>query len=260
MSHEPARASEVRARTVRVGTVDVADVTAAELIQVISSAVDEGRGLRILYANAHAIRLAADDPTFHRHLAHADLLCCDGRGVKLAARLLGSPLRAGLTPPEWIGALIEHLGMRARLYLVGDEPAVVTDAADVLQREHPACTVVGKHHGFFPMSGADNERLLEDITLAAPTVILVGMGMPRQERWAHLVAERVPTAVVIAVGALFRRLTGIEPRPPRWIRAAGFEWLVRLVRHPVRMFDRYVIGLPKFGLIVAHEWYRSHRR
>ena len=247
-------------RTVRIGSVKVTDTTAPELIELIAAAMHAGYGLRLCYANAHAVRLAAEDPAFARDLARADVTFCDGVGVKLAARILGAPLRASLTPPQWIGPLIERLGSRARLYLVGDEADVVAAAADRLRQQYPDCAVIGAHHGFFRTPGPEHQQLLAEIARAGPSIVLVGMGMPRQERWANLVADQAPQAVVIAVGALFRRLIGLESRPPRWISASGFEWLVRLSRHPVAMFDRYVIGLPRFGLIVAHDWYSRRRR
>ena len=246
-------------RSVRIGPVVVDDVTRAQLLDFLHNTVKARRSLRVFYANAHAVRLAAADPSFARELAHADVVFCDGAGVQLASHFLNTPLRARNTPPAWIDALISGLGSDARIYLVGDEAPVVKAAADVLRNRHLQCEVVGAQTGFFKYPGPEHDRIVADIRETAPTLVLVGMGMPRQEQWINRVAPNINSACLVAVGALFRRLSGHDRRPPRWIQSAGLEWLYRLMRDPVRLFDRYVIGLPKFALVIARQRRRDIR-
>ena len=241
-------------RSVQIGPLEVDDLSQSELLDVITRSVALQRGLKFFYANAHAVRLAAEDETVRDEIAQGDIVFCDGRGIRLASRFLGTPLRASMTPPDWIDDLFARLVERARVYLVGDEPAIVVGAADELRRRHPGCKIVGAQHGYFPFPGPEHDRILAQIRAGAPTLVFVGMGMPRQEQWINLVAPHLTSASFIAVGALFRRLSGHDPRPPHWMQNSGLEWLYRLIREPVRLFDRYVIGLPKFGSIIL--WQR----
>src|SRR5690242_16291967 len=149
-------------RSARIGPVDVADVTLAELLDFLVETVRSRRSLRVFYANAHAIQIAASDPNLALELARADLVFCDGAGVQLASYLLDTPLRARNTHPEWIDALIARLGSDARIYLVGDETSVVTAAADALRNRHVGCEIVGVHNGFFGYPGPEHERIVAD--------------------------------------------------------------------------------------------------
>jgi len=249
-----------RFQRVQIGSIMVHDVTVPEILALVREAVRHRRRLTLCYANAHAIRLAATDSQFARDLAAADVVFCDGYGVQLASRLLGQPLRARMTPPAWLEELVQALEPEhARFFLVGDEPRTVSRAAEGLEAHYPPAKAVGVHHGFFPLQGQENENLLKAINAADATVLLVGMGMPRQERWLTSNAARLDAPVILAVGALFTRLAGIEPRPHPWIANHGLEWLTRLVRHPVVMFDRYVMGIPRFAGILVQQWWRARR-
>ena len=241
-------------RSVRIGPLQVDDLSQSDLLDVITRSVALRRGLKLFYANAHAVRLSAEDGAIRSEIAQGDVVFCDGLGVQLASRFLGTPLRASMTPPVWIDELFARLGESARVYLIGDEPNIVAAAADELRRRHLRCKIVGTQHGFFAFPGPEHDRILTEIRACEPTLVLVGMGMPRQERWINLVAPHLTSVSLIAVGALFRRLSGHDPRPPHWMQNVGLEWLYRLIREPGRLFDRYVIGLPKFGSIIV--WQR----
>jgi N-acetylglucosaminyldiphosphoundecaprenol N-acetyl-beta-D-mannosaminyltransferase len=164
-----------------------------------------------------------------------------------------------MTPPAWFDQLVKALGTNARLFLIGDEPDMVARAAATMEALYAPAKVLGVHHGFFSFGGQEEEALVRTINAASPAVLLVGMGMPRQERWLAANAARLNTPVVMAVGALFRRLAGIEPRPPSWVADHGLEWLTRLARHPAALFDRYVIGIPLFAGILARQWWHARR-
>jgi exopolysaccharide biosynthesis WecB/TagA/CpsF family protein len=238
---------------VRIGPLTVDDVTIPDILGIVRTTLEDGRQIKLFYANAHAVRLASEDAQFATDLNTADLIVCDSYGIQLAARFLGHSLHPPLTPPTWIGALVQSLSPScASLYLLGDEPAVVSAAARALESSYPSAKVVGYHHGFFAADAGD-EEILAEINIAMPTVVLVGMGMPRQERWIARYAYRLKPPILIAVGALFRRLAGVEARPPTWIAKSGLEWLVRLLRHPIKLFDRYVIGLPRFALVIGRQ-------
>ena len=184
---------------------------------------------------------------------------CDGFGVKLAARLTGQRLPDRMTPPDWIDALLERFASEGiSVFLVGDEPGVAEACADAIRRNHPGVEVAGTHHGFFEVGSNEDLGLVRSINESSPAVVLVGMGMPRQERWIDQNLDKLDVSLCLPVGALFRWYAGVERRAPSWITSNGLEWLGRLVAHPVRHFRRYVVGLPLFLERVIF-WARSER-
>lgn len=197
--------------------------------------------------NVHACNLACSDPEFLEILNASDVVFCDGFGVKLGARLLGKKLGERMTPPDWIDELFTLCVQRRYcIYFIGDTHEVVQLFYQTVKNKYPNLRIVGTHDGFFAPGGDQEIRTLNDINRQRPDIILTGMGMPRQEKWAWSAKKRLGKGVIIATGALFRWYTGVEKRAPDWMSQNGLEWLARLATSPRKHFKRYVIGLPLF--------------
>lgn len=218
-----------------------------ELLRTISAWAREGRTRRVMYVNAHVVNQSRRTPGLGEALRRADLVYCDGYGVRLAARVLDLPVPHRMTGADWIwglAALCEHSGQP--LYLLGSEPPIAREAAARLRRWYPSLDVAGAHHGFFELDSRHNERVIEHITAHRPSIVLVGMGTPKQELWVDRYADQLGGAVVWTVGALFDYVSGHIPRAPRWLADNGLEWIFRLAIEPQRMWRRYLIGNPVF--------------
>ncbi len=225
--------------------VDVIDQP--QLLAEIDRLAAAQRPALVNNVNVNACNIACDDPEFRKILNASEVVFCDGFGVKLGARLLGKTLGQRMTPPDWIDELFK-LCIRRRycLYFLGDTDAVMALFVRTVKEKYPALRVVGQHDGFFALGGDQDIRFTNEIQRLGADIILTGMGMPRQEKWAWQAKQRLGKGVVIATGALFRWHTGYELRAPRWMTQHGLEWLVRLILSPRKHFKRYVIGLPLF--------------
>ncbi len=238
-----------------IAGVHVHPVRLSEVLERVVKAVETRQRMSVMYANAHAILLAQQDDDFKTAINQADLVFCDGNGVRLASWLLGRPLPARFTPPDWIDALARLcLRKEYRLFLLGAEPDGIGEAARNLRVRFPSLQIT-THHGYFEPYGTENEAVLEQINEASPDVLLVGMGMPRQELWILENLPRHSTPVVIAVGALFDYLAGRVKRGPRYLTDHGLEWLCRLWFEPRRLWRRYLLGNPLFLGLILREWW-----
>jgi N-acetylglucosaminyldiphosphoundecaprenol N-acetyl-beta-D-mannosaminyltransferase len=218
-----------------------------DLLSTVSRWADEGRTRRVMYVNAHVVNQSRVTGGLRSALARADLVYCDGYGVRLAARALHSQVPYRMTGADWIWTLAARCAVAGHsLYLLGSEPPIAREAADRLRRWYPDLRVDGAHHGFFGLDSPHNERVLEDIREHAPQIVLVGMGSPKQELWVDRYADQLGGAVVWTVGALFDYVSGHIPRAPRWLADNGLEWIFRLAIEPRRMWRRYLIGNPVF--------------
>ncbi|MDE8346347.1 MAG: WecB/TagA/CpsF family glycosyltransferase, partial [Acidocella sp.] len=155
------------------------------------------------------------------------------------------------TPPEWIGAVLEALGETCSIFWLGGEPDVVVRAARNYE-DRFAIRTAGVQHGYFDIvpESVESRDLVRRINLLRPNIILVNMGMPRQEQWLIDNWERLDTGVFITAGALVDHAAGRVRRPPRWVANLGIEWLVRFFKEPRRLWRRYLLGLPVFGVYV----------
>jgi N-acetylglucosaminyldiphosphoundecaprenol N-acetyl-beta-D-mannosaminyltransferase len=232
----------------------------AEMLRTITDWAGEGQTRRVMYVNAHVVNQSRELPELARALRSADLVYCDGYGVRLAARTLDMPVPHRMTGADWVwgvASLCEAQGKS--LYLLGADPLLARAAADRLRRWYPRLRIVGSHHGYAKLGSPQNERVLEDIDATRPDIVLVGMGTPKQELWVDRYAEEISADVLWTVGALFDYIAGRVPRAPRWLADNGLEWIFRLAIEPHRMWRRYLLGNPAFLWMVAEEA-RARRR
>ncbi|HTJ90103.1 MAG TPA: WecB/TagA/CpsF family glycosyltransferase [Acidocella sp.] len=227
------------------------------IAQRVIAAVRLRQKLLVVNANAHLVVLSQRSPWIRALFLKADIAFCDGAGVQLALRLLRGRWAHRTTPPEWIGAVLSALRSDASIFWIGGHPDVVAKAASRYEALYGVRTA-GIQHGYFDMSAQSSEAasLLQRINQAAPSILLVNMGMPRQERWVLENWDELRTGVVITAGALVDHAAGRVRRPPRWVANLGLEWLVRLVIEPRRLWRRYLLGLPVFGFYVLR--YAAH--
>ena len=224
---------------------------------VVRSARDSHR-CTVFYANIHVLNTAYGDPDLRRILNQADIVYCDGAGVRLGARLLGHRLPERMTGADWIEPLCAVCAEKGvSLYFLGARSGVAAEAAARLQARHPGLRIVGAHHGYLA-DPAVCAGAIAAINAARPDILLVGMGTPLQEKWIAAHREELDVPVVWAVGALFDFVAGVQPRGPRWMLDHGLEWLSRLISDPRRLWRRYILGNPLFILRVLRHRFTQY--
>ena len=197
--------------------------------------------------------------------AGAALILADGAPIVAAARLLGRPLPERVAGSDLAPALfqriaeIKHTTPHAaplRVFLLGAGPGVAQRAAAHIHARWPGVEVVGT---LSPPMGfqnvpQDNERILQAVADAAPDVLLVGFGAPKQELWVHAHADRLQATVALCIGATIDFLAGETRRAPKWMRRIGLEWVHRLASEPGRLAQRYLRDAWIFPQLVWRDW------
>ncbi|MBT8400141.1 MAG: WecB/TagA/CpsF family glycosyltransferase [Rhodothermia bacterium] len=231
--------------------IRVASLRKPELVELLVQWAG-GKDRRLVsHVNVHAINLAMRNDRFRAALDRADLVFCDGHGVKWGAGKLGFEIPERLAVMDWIDELAEAMiGRELSLFLLGDVEGVAERCAALLARDHPGLRVAGTHHGFFDKSGDESARVVEKVNDSGADILMVGFGMPLQEFWIDDTFDSLDANLILPVGAAFRWYAGVERRAPKWMIHRGLEWLWRLGHHPVKMFRRYVIGNPAFAFRV----------
>ena len=226
--------------------VDLAD-PAALLRRITGWAGSEKGARRVMYVNAHVLNQSQEKPALRAALESADLVYCDGYGVRLAAKALDVEIPHRMTGADWIWDLAGLCAAEGKsVYLLGSDPAVAEEAGRRLRGTFPELEIAGTHHGYFEPGSAHDERVIEHINACRPDIVLVGMGSPTQELWVQRNAHRLDTDVLWTVGALFDYVSGRVPRAPAYLADNGLEWIFRLAIEPSRMWRRYLLGNPVF--------------
>ena len=208
----------------------------------------------------HAVMFQSNEP-LQRAYAAAALVLADGAPVVLASRLLGRPLPQRVAGSDLAPALFKRVAQTAeplRVFLLGAAPGVAERAAANIAARWQHVEIVGTLSPplGFERDAAENERILAAVAAAAPDLLVVGFGAPKQELWVHAHADRLQAKVALCLGATIDFLAGEKRRAPRWMRRVGLEWLHRLSSEPGRLAKRYLRDAWIFPQLVWRDWRR----
>lgn len=221
--------------------VEVDPLTIQELNATIAAAVARGERWIIANHNLHSVYLYHRDSRMREFYARARVIHVDGMPLILYARLLGYAVqhKQRVTYVDWIHPLMQESAEKGwRVFYLGGRPGMAEHAAAILQRQYPGLQIA-THHGYFKPK--ENQKVLEEIASYCPHVLMVGMGMPRQEHWVLENLEHIQANAILTAGACFDYVAGAIPTPPRWMGQIGLEWLYRLCSEPTRLAKRYLV-------------------
>jgi N-acetylglucosaminyldiphosphoundecaprenol N-acetyl-beta-D-mannosaminyltransferase len=182
------------------------------------------------------------DPEVRRVFRRTDLNLADGTPVVWLGRLLGAAMPGRVAGADFVPELVRALaGRGARLFLLGGEGGVAEAAGRRMVELNPDLVLAGTYEPpRARVEEMDNAEILARIAAAAPDVLLVAFGHPKQERWIDLHRDDLHVSVAIGVGCVLDLTAGRSRRAPRWMQAAGLEWFYRLAQEPTRLLGRYV--------------------
>lgn len=237
-----ARRPEERVRVLG-GTVDL--VRPEEVFHFVTGKLEAGQSAIVANHNLHSLYLLGQDPRIGEFYKAADLIEVDSTPLIFWARLVGRASRRfhRCTYLDWrdaFWALASRKGWK--VFFVGGAPGVGEKAVERIRQDWPNARIE-THHGYFDAASgsAENEAVLDRIRDYAPDIVLVGMGMPRQEIWTLENHKAYGPAATFTVGGAFDYEAGVQKAAPRWMGPLGLEWLFRLTADPKRLFFRYCV-------------------
>ena len=229
--------------TTRLFNFDVINQTSDAALNTIFNA---GRST-VAFLNAHCVNLAVKDPTYAWALKRASSVLPDGSGMQIAARMSGTHFVENLNGTDLFPQIMQRAAAKGySVYLFGSQPGVADAAAAKAASLTPGLQIAGTHAGFF--TDAEETAIIDKINASGADVVLVALGVPRQDVWIARNRHRLLARVVFGVGAQFDFWSGRVSRAPKFLRQIGLEWIWRLAIEPKRMFKRYVLGNPAFVL------------
>ena len=244
------RRSRPRTRVDLMG-LPVDQLTEDDTIATVLAALRAGRGGFLFTPNLHHMKAfthGSDAEVYSRSAGHPRLVVADGMPLVWASRLRGTPLPERVAGSNLILSLTERAADQgASIFLLGGNPGAAEACAERMVADHPSLRIAGLAS---PPPGFDrDERAVEEIVAvlraAAPDIVYLALGFPKQEELALQLAPHLPNTWFVGVGISFSFVCGEVRRAPSWMQRAGLEWIHRLVQEPRRLFRRYVVdGLP----------------
>lgn len=232
-------------RAVDVLGIPVDALTWAEAVDLATDWLLHRQGLpaHIVTANPEMIVRAHADARLYEVLRAADLVVPDGTGVVWAAAKLGRPVPQRIAGIDLTSALLAWAAANDRaVFLLGAEPGIAEQAGARLAKRYAGLRIVGTHHGYF--DEAEGPSVVARINESQAHLLLVAMGVPRQELWIAHHRSDLNVRVAVGVGGALDVFAGKVSRAPRWLQQAGLEWAYRVVKEPRRV--RRLGALPRF--------------
>lgn len=222
---------------VRVNPLELED-----FITLLRECLQRSEQALIANHNFHSVYLFHKNELFKEFYQHAYCVHVDGMPLIFWAKLLGYKVKRSqrLTYLDFVWPFLELVdGMKKSLFILGGREEVSIKALALIKERFPALRI-DFQHGYFDDSTEANEMVLKKINGFSPDVLMVGIGMPRQEIWILRNLDRIGSTLIFNSGACFDYLTGTIPSPPRWAGQVGLEWLFRLFATPRRVYKRYL--------------------
>ena len=212
-----------------------------EMARHIVARVGVAKPSTINFINAHCVNQQSRDGEYRDALRGSDLLLPDGVGMEIAAKFCGLKLGENLNGTDLFPAICREAATQGvGIFLLGGVPGAADGAAGWATTQYPALRIAGTHSGYF--SAEEEDLLIERINRSHAGILLVGFGVPLQEKWIARNRHRIDVPVVMGVGGLFDYYSGRIPRAPKLVRACKSEWIWRLAMEPRRMAKRYLWG------------------
>lgn len=235
-------------KPVKILGVPVHPLTMSESVAVLEEKLQKKEQAFVVTANAEIIMMCQQDKEYNNIVSEqADLVLPDGAGAVWAGRYLGNevPERvAGFDLYNQLLKLSADKGYKA--YFFGGAPGVAEAAKNKAEELYPGVRIVGCRNGYF--TETEEEAIIKEINDAAPDMLFVALGAPKQEKWLVKYRNQLKPRVLMGIGGSFDVLAGKMERAPKWMQEASLEWAFRLYKQPSRFMR--MLALPKFVLKV----------
>jgi N-acetylglucosaminyldiphosphoundecaprenol N-acetyl-beta-D-mannosaminyltransferase len=236
---------------VRILNVDIDNVTESEVLKQLDQGI-------VFTPNVDHLLLLENDSEFLSIYETADYKLCDSKILYYVSRFLGTPIKEKISGSDFFPAFCKYHkdNENIKVFLLGAKQGVALQAQENLNAKLGREIVVGAHSPSFGFEKNEEEcqKIIEIIKNSGATVLAVGVGAPKQEKWIYKYKDQLPNIkIFLAIGATIDFEAGNKKRAPKWVTEIGLEWLHRLLSEPKRLWKRYLIGGPLFCWLILKQ-------
>ncbi len=232
-----------------------------EVVEIIvNHALSGGKPEYVVTPNAQHILTLQDDAHFREIYSQAFLVVPDGVPMLWAANFLETPLQGRVNGTDLFEKLCAIAASKnLKIFLLGGREGAADKAAAVLQSRHSGLKIAGTYcppYGF-ESNLVELGQINDKILTAAPHILFVGLGAPKQENWIYTNYQHLGVPVSLGIGVSFELVSGMVQRAPVWMQRTGLEWLFRLIVEPQRLWKRYILGNPTFIWLILMQRFKN---
>lgn len=225
-------------------------ITFYDALKKLEDFLEEDKNHLLFTPNPEMVMRARKNKNFENVLNSGDLVVADGIGVVLASKLNKVKLNERVGGCDLTLALLDNLNKKGKdIYILGGKEEVCQKAVENINKKYDGINVVGHRNGYFTKD--DERQIVHDIEKASPDILIIGLGMEKQESFAYKYKDKLSARLTLCVGGTVDILSGEVKRAPDIFIKFGLEWFYRLITNPSRIGR--MMQLPLFVLVVIKE-------
>jgi N-acetylglucosaminyldiphosphoundecaprenol N-acetyl-beta-D-mannosaminyltransferase len=209
--------------------------------EIIKKVKDSQGKLLLTYFNQHCFNIYQYDIKYQSVINNIFSVYIDGIGMYYASKLLNKNVKKKFNASDLNEKLFEYFkSTKERVFIIGGN--FTNDKIQLLINNK--LNICGYKNGYFNLD--EEKEIIDNIKSAEPDIVIIGMGIPKQEIFASKLNEKLSGKKIICVGNFLEFYLGTVKRVPKFLRNSGLEWLFRLITEPARLWQRYMLGIPLF--------------
>ena len=226
-----------------------------QLLEIINNHMISNKKLLVTYFNQNCFNIFSKDKSYKKLLEEKFQVFLDGIGVYLACKLLlknKKIIRFNAT--DIYDKILKIFSQnKMKIYVIGGN-----FSEEIVYSQKNGINIAGYHNGFFPRD--ELKKIIEEIKNLEPDIVAIGMGVPKQEFLANEIFNKTEKDIIfMCVGNFFEFYFNIQKRAPLVLRRLGMEWLFRLTMEPLRLWKRYLLGIPLYFInILKYQFYSNN--
>jgi len=228
-----------------------------DVLDLIDRTFENNSGYLLTYFNQHCFNIFNSNDEYRNLLDNSFEVLLDGVGIYLTLKIFDYKNVQRFNATDINKKIFNRFSAKQiPLFLIGGK----FSKEFVLERaSEKKINVVGYQNGYF--SFGDELQMEKDILLlvdqikrTSAEVVVIAIGVPKQEILAHKLVSLVEVDLILCVGGFLEFYFESKKRAPKILRDLGIEWAYRLFKEPTRLWKRYLVGIPIFLYNVFKEY------
>lgn len=218
-----------------------------EFFDLLEKNIKNEEKMFVVTANPETLMIGVNNSDFHQVLKDEKVtITPDGIGVVKALSALNIEVNGRITGVDISKHLLKTGNDNHKsVYLYGAKPEVLEALVSKLGTDYPNLIILGAKDGY----NNDGDEVFKDILEKKPDIVLVALGIPRQELLISKYYDQMEKGIFVGVGGTFDVLSGTKKRAPQIFIKLNLEWLYRIGKEPKR-FGRFYQSNVKFIKII----------
>ena len=200
---------------------------------LIKKRLKDNKKTFIVTANTETFMISNEDSELRELLNYKDtIIVPDGIAIVKAGKQMNYYIKERITGIDIANKLLKYADeLSKKVFLFGAEEKVIVKLKEVIKEEYPNIDLVGVSNGYVK----NKDKIFDNIAKLKPDIVMVAMGIPKQEKLIYKHIEKFDKGIFVGVGGSFDVMSGLKKRCPQLLINLNLEWLYRIIKEPKRI-------------------------